>query len=128
MYRNKYIKYKSKYLDLQSFINTHNGIVNNGLPNNIQKDPSDIEEEEEEDGDDVKYPIEYEDEDAVEKLQSGPPHSGGGRTKTNSVCKLCNNKCNSVICNKCLKTEKGNVFIEQLYGGDLSETSDSESE
>jgi len=116
MYRNKYIKYKSKYLDLQSFID-NNKIGGVGLPDEYdEEDPAPLEELLEEPED---YEVNY---------KNGPPQYGGGRTKTNSVCKLCNNKCNSVICNKCLKTEKGNVFIEQLYGGDLSETSDSESE
>jgi hypothetical protein len=55
-------------------------------------------------------------------------YRGGSIKKSITVCKLCNNKCNKLICNKCLITEQSNAFIEKLYGGELSDTSMSESE
>uniref|UniRef100_A0A6C0H7V4 Uncharacterized protein n=1 Tax=viral metagenome TaxID=1070528 RepID=A0A6C0H7V4_9ZZZZ len=123
MYKKKYIKYKSKYLDLKSFIETRNKKGGMDKPG---------------DGDDDEYPVPPYYDNADYPV---PPHydnddqvgnpillEGGSIKKSNSVCKLCNNKCNSVICSKCSKTEKGNLFIEQLYGGDLSNTSISESE
>lgn len=123
MYKKKYIKYKSKYLNLKSFIETRN---RKGGENTELDDYDDDDEY------GIQLPVSDQDyiteENSDDDIPKFPGYTGGSIKKSKSICKLCNNKCNKIICNKCFKTEKGNLFIEQLYGGNLSDTSMSESE